>query len=282
MKPPPFAYMRPGTLEEAASQLRADRGAMLLAGGQSLVPMLNLRVARPTTVVDISSIEGLDAIDIGPEQVRIGALVTHSQIENHEWPASLSALPAGAGQIGYPAIRHRGTIGGSLAHADPAAELPTLMVALDATIHLQSEDGRRSVGADDFFEGYYSTSRNEDELISYVNLPLASGLRSGFAEFSRRTGDFAIALAAVATWGSDGRKQARVAVGGLDTRPRRVTAIEAALIEGDDWKELCTAEVLSSFTDPSDDIHGSPRFRLEVGAEMVARAIADMGGEVLR
>lgn len=281
MKPPPFAYMRPGTLEEAARQLRTDPGAMLLAGGQSLVPMLNLRVARPTTVVDISSIEGLSAIDIGPEEVTIGALVTHSQIENHEWPASLGALPVGAGQIGYPAIRHRGTIGGSLAHADPAAELPTLMVAFDATIHLQSEEGSRSVGADDFFEGYYSTSRNDDELISHVSLPVPPGLRSGFAEFSRRTGDFAIALAAVTTWGPAGQEQARVVVGGLDTRPRRVTTIEAALIEGDDWKALCTAEVLSSFTNPSDDIHGSSAFRLEVGAEMVARAIADMG-EVLR
>jgi carbon-monoxide dehydrogenase medium subunit len=251
---------------------------MILAGGQSLVPMLNLRIARPTTVIDISRIPDLKGIEITPESVAIGALTTHSTIETYDWPASLSALPEGTAHIGYPAIRHRGTLGGSLAHADPAAELPSLMVALDATIDLHSRAGTRSVAADDFFTGYYSTARSHDELLTAVNVRLSGGLRTGFAEFSRRTGDFAIALAATATWTESGSVRARVVVGGLDVRPRRIGAIEEALVNGSDWRETCTPEVLAAFTEPSDDIHGSSDYRLRLGAEIVKRAINQMQG----
>jgi carbon-monoxide dehydrogenase medium subunit len=238
--------------------------------------MLNLRVARPTTVVDISRIPGLSGIDMTQESVAIGALTTHSAVETYDWPNSLSALPAGTSYIGYPAIRHRGTVGGSLAHADPAAELPSLMVALDASIDLHSAGGTRSVGAGEFFTGYYSTARNHDELLTAVKVPLSPELRTGFAEFSRRTGDFAVALAAIATWTEAGSLRARVVVGGLDVRPRRISAIEEALINGDDWREACTPEVLAAFTEPSDDIHGSADYRLRLGAEMVRRAITQM------
>ena len=279
MKPPPFAYVRPTSLEEAARELHSDDGATILAGGQSLVPMLNLRIARPTTVVDISRIPGLHGIEMTPESVTIGALTTHSTIETYDWPAPLSALPAGTSHIGYPAIRHRGTVGGSLAHADPAAELPSLMVALDATIDLHSAGGARSVAADQFFTGYYTTARNHDELLTAVNVPVSPGLRTGFAEFSRRTGDFAIALAATATWADSGSRRARVVVGGLDVRPRRIASIEEALISGGDWREACTSEILTAFTEPSDDIHGSADYRLRLGAEMVRRAITQMEGD---
>ncbi|MGF1618606.1 MAG: FAD binding domain-containing protein, partial [Acidimicrobiia bacterium] len=242
--------------------------------------MLNLRIARPTTVVDISRIPGLQEIEMTSESVAIGALTTHSAIETYDWPGALSALPEGTSHIGYPAIRHRGTLGGSLAHADPAAELPSLMVALDASIALHSSGGTRTVASDEFFTGYYSTARNHDELLTAVNVPISPGLRTGFAEFSRRTGDFAIALAATATWTDDGSTRARVVVGGLDVRPRRIGVIEEALINGGDWREVCTPEVLAVFTDPSDDIHGSADYRLRLGAEMVRRAISRMEGEV--
>lgn len=271
--------MRPANLDEAALELQSDDGATVLAGGQSLVPMLNLRIARPTTVVDISRIPGLQGIEMTPESVAIGALTTHSAIETYDWPTSLAALPVGTSHIGYPAIRHRGTLGGSLAHADPAAELPSLMVALDATIDLHSAGGTRTVAADQFFIGYYSTARNHDELLTAVNLPVSPGLRTGFAEFSRRTGDFAIALAATATWTEAGSPRARVVVGGLDVRPRRIGAVEEALVEGGDWREVCTPEVLAAFTEPSDDIHGSADYRLRLGAEMVRRAITQMEGD---
>jgi len=279
VKPPPFAYMRADTIDEAIHQLRCDDGTMLLAGGQSLIPMLNLRVARPTTIIDISRIAGLDNVEIGDDVASIGALTTHSRLASQRWPKSLAALPAGAAKIGYKAIRHRGTIGGSLAHADPAAELPSIAVALDATIHLQTEDHGRGVKADDFFEGYYTTARNHDEMVAKVSIPLRAGLRSGFAEFSRRSGDFALALAAVATWVQDGTPHARVVVGGLDTRPRRISAIEDALVGGEDWKHLCTPEILSTYVSPFDDIHGTAGFRLQIGAEMVSRALTGMTEE---
>jgi len=279
LKPPPFAYVRPTSLDEAAQHLQSDQGAALLAGGQSLVPMLNLRIARPTTVVDISRLPGLSGIEMTPESVAIGALTTHSAIETYDWPSTLSALPAGTSNIGYPAIRHRGTLGGSLAHADPAAELPSLMVALDATIELHSSDGNRSVAADEFFTGYYSTARNHDELLTRVTVPVSEGLRTGFAEFSRRTGDFAIALAATAVWDDGGVSRARVVVGGLDVRPKRIRPIEEALASGGHWQKACTPEVLAAFTEPSDDIHGSADYRLRLGAEMVRRAIIRMEGD---
>lgn len=275
MKPPPFAYVRPQSLEETTRELRADE-VTLLAGGQSLIPMLNLRIARPRTIVDISRVPGLDRIDVAPDRVEIGAMVTHSTIETHNWPDSLRALPEGVSRIGYRAIRNRGTIGGSLAHADPAAELPSLAMVMGASINLESTSGKRTVSADDFFLGYYSTARNPDELITSVTFPIRPGQRSGFAELSRRTGDFAIALAAVTKWGEGDAKEARVVVGGLDTRPRRIPEIEDSLVGDEDWTKVCTPEILASHTNPSDDIHGSAGFRLQMGAEMVARSIKDM------
>lgn len=278
MKPPPFAYARPASVEEAAGLLGADDGATLLAGGQSLVPMLNLRMTRPTTLIDISSLPDLAGIDVGSDTITVGAMTTHAKMERHPWPDSLTALARGVSHIGYPAIRHRGTVGGSLAHADPAAELPSLMVSLDASIQLRSANGSRTVPAEDFFVGYYSTARSHTEIVTSVSLPLHSDLRSGFSEFSRRVGDFAIALAAVARWNQGGESKARVVVGGLDSRPRRIDTIEAALIEGKDWRDVCTPEVVSSFAEPTSDIHGSADYRLHLGAEMVRRAIREMEG----
>lgn len=280
MKPPPFSYVRPATLDEATGEMEADEGAMLLAGGQSLVPMLNLRLARPSTIVDISRLEGMDRIEVGSDRVTIGGLATHSSIEEHDWPHPLTALPAGVSRIGYPAVRHRGTLGGSLAHADPSAELPALMVALNADIELRSARGSREVSADDFFVGYYSTARARDEVVTSVRFRLPTGLQTGFSEFSRRTGDFAIALAAVSTWENGSGPQARVVVGGLDVAPRRIGRLEQALIEGGEaWRDVCAPETLEADTEPADDIHGSAEFRLRVGAEVVSRAIENMSGE---
>ena len=250
-----------------------DEGAVLLAGGQSLVPMLNLRLARPATIVDISGLPGLAGIESTTDRVTIGALATQADVETHPWPSSLAALPEAVSNIGYPAIRHRGTVGGSLAHADPSAELPTVTTALDAGIHLRSLRGDRTIPAGEFFVGYFSTACLPDEIVVALDVPLRPRLRTGFAEFSRRTGDFAVALAAVATWEGSGTRHARVVVGGLDARPRRIDTIERALLAGDDWREHCTVDVLADFTEPLSDIHGSSEYRLHVGAEMVRLAI---------
>ena len=255
-----------------------DEGAVLLAGGQSLVPMLNLRLARPATIVDISGLPGLAGIESTTDHVTIGALATQAAVEAHPWPDSLGALPHAVAHIGYPAIRHRGTVGGSLAHADPSAELPTVTTALDAAIRLRSVRGDRTVPSEEFFVGYFSTACLSDEIVVALDLPLRPGMRTGFAEFSRRTGDFAVALAAVATWEGSRGRHARVVVGGLDTRPRRIDPIEQAVIEGGDWRDHCNADVLSSATEPVSDIHGSSEYRLHVGAEMVRLALERMEG----
>jgi aerobic carbon-monoxide dehydrogenase medium subunit len=278
MKPPLFDYVRPSSIVEAANALRNDPEALVIAGGQSLVPTLNLRLARPSAVVDISRLPGLSGIETDDGRVVIGALTTHSTIEFHDWPLGLEALPRGVSHIGYRAIRNRGTIGGSIAHADPAAELPSLMVALDAGIELRSPDASRTIPAADFFLGYYTTARGHDEIVTSVTVPRRPGLATGFAEFSRRIGDFAVALAAVATWEDEGQTHARVVVGGLDSRPRRIAAIEDALVDDGDWRDVCTPDVIASFTDPSTDIHGSAEHRLHLGAEMIRRAIDQMHG----
>lgn len=276
MKPPPFAYHRPTSLSEALAKLSSDDGAMPLSGGQSLVPLLNMRLARPSTVVDLSKVPGLDSISSTDTGTRIGGRVTHSQLEHHAWPPGYEALTAGVVRIGYPAIRHRGTVGGSVAHADPAAELPCLLVAFDATIELTSSRGSREVRADDFFVGYYETVRRQDEIVTSVTIPSASGLRSGFSEISRRTGDFALALAAVATWEVAGRLEARAVVGGLDVRPRRIPELETVLTDGGPIDDTVSPELLERHVTPSSDIHASAAYRLQVGAEMLRRAIKEM------
>jgi carbon-monoxide dehydrogenase medium subunit len=275
VKPPPLAYCRPDSIAQASERLRADEGAMPLSGGQSLVPLLNLRLVRPTTLVDLSRIPGLDTIETESESVRASGGVTHSNLERHAWPAGFDAITEGVSHIGYPAIRHRGTVGGSVAHADPAAELPTLATAFGAAIELTTAAGSRTVGADDFFVGYYTTARQSHELVTSVTWPTRDNLRSGFAEMSRRTGDFAIALAAAVTWTEHGERRARVVVGGLDVRPRRIPEIEAAVAAGD-WREAVSPEALERHTHPTADIHASSDYRLHVGAEMVRRAVTRM------
>lgn len=276
MKPPPFAYHRPTNLIEALARLSTEEGAVPLSGGQSLVPLLNMRLARPSTIVDLSAVPDLDAIDVIPGGIRIGGRVTHSQLERYDWPAGFGALVAGVERIGYPAIRHRGTIGGSVAHADPAAELPSLMVAFDATIELTSAGDSRKIGADEFFVGYYETARRQDEIVTSVDIPSPSNLRSGFSEISRRTGDFAIALAAVTTWGTADGRQARAVVGGLDVRPCRIPEMEEALASGEPIDAALAPAVLERHVSPSSDIHASADYRLQVGAEMLRRAAQEL------
>jgi aerobic carbon-monoxide dehydrogenase medium subunit len=274
VKPPPFAYCRPGSVHAAVERLAADPGAVPLSGGQSLVPLLNLRLARPSTVVDLGGLH-LDAIDSRSDAVVVGAGVTHAALEHYDWPSGFGGLTEGVGHIGYPAIRHRGTLGGSLAHADPSAELPCLVIAFDARIELTSPAGTRLVGCDDFFLGYYDTIRRQDEIVTAVTFPVPSDLQSGFAEISRRRGDFAIALAAVTTWQDATGRHARAVVGGLDVRPRRIPEVEEALVGGGAG-EVIRPDVLEAHVAPSDDIHASADYRLHVGAEMLSRAVAKL------
>lgn len=269
MKPPPFDYVRPRDLDETLRMMAELEDATLLAGGQSLVPMLNMRLARPAVVIDINHLDGLAGVRWSDNRVEIGAMTRHHELESdHRLANEFPALTDAVTKIGYQAIRHRGTLGGSLAHADPAAELPTIMTALGAEIVLTSSSGTRTVPADTFFTGYYSTERHPTEMITAVTI--ATGGRSGFLEFSRRAGDFAIALAAVGY--RDGG--VRAVVGGLDTRPRRITPFEKRLGSRDDRVDN---DEIADITIPMGDIHGSPEYRVRLAGELLRRVVSNLG-----
>lgn len=217
MKPPPFGYVAAASVEEVVAILAGDESAKVLAGGQSLVPLLALRLARPSVLVDVNGL-GLDAIEVLDGELRIGALVRHSTLERD--PLVRSAAPVlaeAAALIGHAAIRHRGTIGGSLAHADPVAELPAALVALGGSVEVVGPDGRRSIPADTLFEGFLTTAIRPDELLVEVRVPISQG--GAFREWAPRAGDFALAGVAVAV--SDGTT--RVAACGVGGRPLDLT-----------------------------------------------------------
>jgi len=232
MKPPPFDYVEPDDLESAVGVLAADDEALALAGGQSLVPMLNFRLARPTTLVGLRRL-GLNRIEQSETELRVGAMATQSEALNSEQLRSACPLAVEAlRHIGHPQIRSRGTIGGTTAHADPAAELPAALLALDGAVAVRGPGGDRTVPAQDLYRGPYMTSLRPGELITEVVFPVA-GPRTGAAciEITRRAGDFALAgVACQLTLGEDHTiANARVALFAIAGAPRRARAAETSL-----------------------------------------------------
>lgn len=230
MKPPRFAYARAESLEQALALLaEGGEDAKALAGGQSLVPALSFRLLRPTHLVDIDRVGGLDDVRGAGGRLSLGALVRHATLARLQPSQSHRALRAAARAIGHDAIRVRGTLGGSLAHADPAAELPVVALALDAELVVASLEGRRSVAAADFFLGPFTTALAPGELLVEAVFPaLPHGARTAFAEFAARAGDFALACVCVGVapgW-------ARIAVGGVGATPVRAPDAEAVLAGG--------------------------------------------------
>jgi carbon-monoxide dehydrogenase medium subunit len=224
-----FEYVRPRDLAEALSALRGAPGAKLLAGGQSLGPMLNLRLARPRLLVDIARLEALRRIDDAGDSWRIGGAVTHSQIEDA--PALRgSMLAMVATGIAYRAVRNRGTIGGSLAHADPAADWPLALAALDATVLLHGPGGERGVPADGFMQAAFTTALADDEIVAAVLVPKPSpSARFGYFKFCRKTGEFPEASAAVLL--DPERRLARLFVGALAGAPQPLAGLARVLAE---------------------------------------------------
>jgi CO/xanthine dehydrogenase FAD-binding subunit len=260
VKPAPFDYRAPASVDEALPLLGPD--STVLAGGQSLVPLLNLRLARPELVVDANGIAELDYIRAEDGPLRIGAMTRQATLERsglvrRRWPLLHRAI----GFVGHPQIRSRGTVGGSVAHADPAAELPAALVALDALIHLRSADGARPVAARDFFRGPLYTAREPDELLVEVEVPEPpEDARSGFAEHARTHGDFATA-GAVAVIAPGGH--VAIALLGAGPVPARADAAEQALAGGAASREAAALAV--------EGVDGEHRRAL--CAELVRRAI---------
>ena len=234
MKPAPFDYRAPASVEEALPLLGPD--STVLAGGQSLVPLLNLRLARPELVLDINAIAELDYIRSDDGRLRIGAMTRQAVFERSELVRrGWALLHKAVGFVGHPQIRTRGTVGGSVAHADPAAELPAALIALDARLHLRSASGTRTLEASDFFLGPLYTAREPDELLVEIEVPeQPDDAGSGFAEHARTHGDFATAGAAavIAPGGKGG-----IALLGAGPIPQRAEAAERALASGAEPRE---------------------------------------------
>jgi carbon-monoxide dehydrogenase medium subunit len=259
--------------------------AKILAGGQSLVPLLNLRLAYPAFLVDINPIRELDFITNG-SGVRVGAVARHRDVERSELVARANPLLAAAMKlVGHAAIRNRGTIGGSVAHADPAAELPTVLVALDGEIEARSARGARTIAAADFFEGFLTTTLQPDELLTEVRFPaLAAGSGWSIQEFSRRSGDFGVVTVALTlTAGTDGRiSEARVAFGGVAGTAVRAPSAEAALAGQTPSAELWKAggQEAAAGLDPPGDLHSTPEHRRHLAAVLTERALVEAYGRL--
>ena len=279
MKPAPFAYHSPSTVEEAVGLLgELGEGAKVLAGGQSLVPMLALRLAVFDHLVDLGRVDELRGIERRNGDLWIGAGTTQTTIESSAAIAeAVPLLSRATPLIGHFQIRNRGTIGGSVAHADPAAEYPAVALALDAELEAVSPRGRRTIPAAGFFSGLWTTELAEDEILTGVRFPVWEG-RCGHAveELARRHGDFAIAGAVVSVQ-LDGDRVQRSAIGllGLGSTPERASAAEAS-VTGSTLGDVIAAEVgeaaMSTLDSIPSDLHGSDTYRRRVGAVMVARA----------
>ncbi|RKT86894.1 carbon-monoxide dehydrogenase medium subunit [Saccharopolyspora antimicrobica] len=275
MKPPPFDYVRPDSLAEAVRLLAADEDAKALAGGQSLLPMMNFRLARPSVLVDIGRLPELSALRREDDVLVIGAGVRQRTAETAQLVRETCPLLGRAlRHIGHHQIRSRGTIGGSLAHADPAAELCAAALALDAEVVVTGSSGRRTIPAAELFVAPYQTSLSEEEILTEVRLPI-DGARSGFAEISGRSGDFALAGVAAVVRFEDGEvADARLVGLGVGGTVQRLTDAEAVLNGAalDDRTIDSAAEASGSAT-PPDDFHADPATRLAALRAAVQRAL---------
>ena len=281
MKPAPFQYHRVERTEDALERLgELGDEAKVLAGGQSLVPMMNFRLVRPPALVDISRIPDLRYVARDGDRLRIGALTSHREVEQLEDPAVIEGyelLPRAARWVGHYPIRTRGTFGGSVAHADPSAEWCILAVLLDATVVVAGPQGEREIAAADFFLGFFTTAMEPGELL--VELRFARPRRhAALQEFARRYGDFAIVAAAVAVEvDGDRLTDARIVIGGVDEVPLRVEAAEQALDGAPAGMEAFTeaGRAAAAAVEPSSDVHGSAEYRKELTAVLVRRALAE-------
>lgn len=280
MKPPPIDYMVADSVEAAVAALAASNGsAKLIAGGQSLMPMLNFRLARPSMLIDIGRIAGLDTVREDGLSIRIGALTRHHALETSPLIArELPVLAAAMQHVAHLAIRNRGTIGGSISHADPAAELPMMLRLLDAMIHIRSVRGARVESAHDFFVSALTTSLATDEMVVEIEIPrLAAGHGSDFREVARRDGDFAMCAVAAVLEATGGRiTAARIALMGVGETPVRASEAERMLI-GRSLAGGVEADVIAAIraaTEPMSDLHASADYRRYLAGVLASRVLA--------
>lgn len=281
MKPAPFEYWAPTSVDEALKLLSGfdDPGeAKVMAGGQSLMPLLNLRLSQPQHIVDLNAIDEITSIVRDGDVLTIGAMCRQRTAERsadvqQACPLIVEALR----QVGHPQIRNRGTVGGSLAHADPAAELPTVAVCLDAELVVRGSAGERVVAAADFFTGFLSTALADDEILTAVRVRAAApGSGAAFEEVARRHGDFAMAgVAAYVRLDGEAIAEASIAVSGVDLQPVHALDAQAGLVGQAPTEDAfdAAAAATSAVLDPSSDLHGSGAYRKHVAGVLVRRAL---------
>lgn len=278
MKPAPFAHHAPRSVEEAVSVLaEVGHDGKILAGGQSLIPILNMRLASPAHIIDINRVTGLDGVDVGPDHVRVGALVRHAQLERHEDAyAALPLLRQALVNVAHPAIRNRGTTVGSIAHADAAGEMPAILVLTDGVVEAAGPRGSREIAARDFFEGPLETSLAEDEMAVAVRFRrFAPGTATAFAESARRHGDYAMAGVAAAVTAADGVITAAsasfVSVTDVPTVLDLTDVLAGQETDAADWS--AAAEAVRANIEPEGDIHATADYRRMLAGELARRVL---------
>jgi carbon-monoxide dehydrogenase medium subunit len=268
VKPAPFAYKKARSLDEAVALL-VEKDARLLAGGQSLIATLNMRLSAPSLLIDINGLSALDGITVKGGAVEIGALTRHAQAERSDVIAKQAPLIARAiPHIGHPAIRNRGTLGGSIAFADPAAELPACLLALDGEIDATGPKGKRTIKAQDFFKGLFETALGPQEVLTAIRVPVAgNAARVGFAELARRHGDYAIVgLAASARANGKDLSDVRLAYFGVGSTPVRAKKAELALAGGN-----IDAAVEALDLQPHDDVQATAQVKTHLAGVLLRR-----------
>ncbi len=273
MIPASFDYVRVDSAEAAIDAL-VEHGdeAKLLAGGHSLVPLMKLRLATPAVLVDVGRLDDLRYIEDRGDHVAVGALTRHREVETSDvLRAEAPILPHATSHVGDPQVRHRGTIGGSLAHGDPASDLPAVLLALGATLVVQGPDGSREIAADDFFTGFLETAVGETELLTEIRVPKVAGAGWSFQKFNRRAQDWAIVgVACVRHEGNAG-----IGLVNMDSRPVRASAAEAALASGANAEDA--AAVADEGTEPTADLNASIEFRRHLARVLTKRALLEAG-----
>lgn len=283
MKPPAFKYCAPRSVNEAIEVLAHEgEDVSILAGGQSLVPMLNMRMARPEVLVDINHIDAISGIEDNGH-LAVGALTRQRAVEHSSVVAKRAPLLIHAAKhIGHPAIRARGTVGGSVSHADPASELPAALVALDATLVLTGPSGERRVSAEDFFVSVFTTARQPDEILTRIEVQaVREESKCGFVEVARRHGDFAlVGVAAQIDEDPDGRvTSARLVITNVSDVPFRARQAEEALVGnhiGDPATRVAAADAAAAALSPPSDVHASAEYRIDVSRTLVRRVLENI------
>lgn len=280
MIPAEFDYRVAGSVEEAIGLLSGNEDAKLIAGGHSLIPLMKTRLARPSMLIDVARVPGLTGVSVDGDAVVIGAMTRWHDLERDPVLREHCAIVADAsGQVGDPQVRHAGTIGGSVAHADPASDLPTVLLALDAQFVAHGPNGQRTIAAADMFRGFFESALAHDEVLTSIRVPALDGAGSAYVKFNQRAIDWAIvAVAAVVKHSGGTISEARIALTNMGTAPVRASAAEAAMAGASGDAIAAAAALADQGTDPPEDTFAGADYRRHLARVLTLRAVEQAMG----